>query len=139
MGDRGKAAAGVDNTSRRKWDLDEYADKAAERDRLEEEKLNPPRHDRGEIVVRDALKSRDYQVGWILSPLCRLSVSLSPHAINMHNISMPDGMASDARGCSTHRWTSRHAWARHRSSVHPCLYRSRLVTFATSARRVLLL
>jgi len=62
MGDRGKAAAGVDNTSRRKWDLDEYADKAAERDRLEEEKLNPPRHDRGEIVVRDALKSRDYQV-----------------------------------------------------------------------------
>jgi hypothetical protein len=83
MGDRGKAAAGVDNTSRRKWDLDEYADKAAERDRLEEEKLNPPRHDRGEIVVRDALKSRDYQVGWILLPLCCLSVPLSPQVINI--------------------------------------------------------
>jgi hypothetical protein len=62
MGPSNKGAAGVDNTARRKWDLDEYAEKGAERDRLEEEKNNPPPRDRGEIVVRDALKARDYQV-----------------------------------------------------------------------------
>lgn len=32
-----KAAAGVDNTQRRKWDKDEYAERAREREREEEE------------------------------------------------------------------------------------------------------
>lgn len=56
------AAAGVDNTTRRKWDRDEYASKAAERE-AEEEAANAPKPAySGAIVVREALKQRDYTV-----------------------------------------------------------------------------
>ena len=51
------AAAQVDNTTRRKWDKDEYAAKAKERERLEDEKekgknIRPPP---GAIIERKTL------------------------------------------------------------------------------------
>ena len=62
------AAAQVDNTARRKWDKDEYAAKAKERERLEDEKekgknIRPPP---GAIIERktlslDTIIQRDYK------------------------------------------------------------------------------
>ena len=61
-------AAQVDNTARRKWDKDEYAAKAKERERLEDEKekgknIRPPP---GAIIERktlslDTIIQRDYK------------------------------------------------------------------------------
>eukprot|EP00878_Enallax_costatus_P004943 GHUV01005199.1.p2 GENE.GHUV01005199.1~~GHUV01005199.1.p2 ORF type:complete len:221 (+),score=85.18 GHUV01005199.1:486-1148(+) len=74
MSKRGGKAAGVDNTARRTWDIEEYAEKAAKRDkaadddddsaiaikkrkRLERDPLH-----QGLIVARSNLTARDYQV-----------------------------------------------------------------------------
>ena len=63
-------SAGVDNTQRRKWDKEEYAAKAAERERAEEERergaSGRPRPPAGAIVERKALSvgaiiQRDYK------------------------------------------------------------------------------
>jgi len=61
-------SAGVDNTQRRKWDKDEYAAKAAERERLEQEreKAKSVRPPPGAIVERKNLSvgsiiQRDYK------------------------------------------------------------------------------
>lgn len=57
-------AAGVDNTSRRKWDKEEFAKRALEREEEEEEELEG-RHkgkSRGPLVQRKPLKNRDYEV-----------------------------------------------------------------------------
>lgn len=53
-------ASGVDNTFRRKWDRDEYRDRARDRDREEDERYRPK--PRGPPVQRKPLKHRDYEV-----------------------------------------------------------------------------
>ncbi|KAL6142541.1 hypothetical protein ACLB2K_060821 [Fragaria x ananassa] len=55
------AAAGVDNTHRRKFDLEEYAEKARERERKEEEGARKSKS-KGPPVQRKPLKHRDYEV-----------------------------------------------------------------------------
>jgi len=57
-------ATGVDNTSRRKWDKEEFAQRAREREEEEEEE-EAGRHrgkPRGPPVQRKPLKNRDYEV-----------------------------------------------------------------------------
>ncbi|XP_050382399.1 uncharacterized protein LOC126799277 [Argentina anserina] len=54
-------AAGVDNTHRRKFDLEEYAEKARERERKEEEVARKSKS-KGPPVQRKPLKHRDYEV-----------------------------------------------------------------------------
>lgn len=54
------SAAGVDNTFRRKFDREEYLERARERERQEEEKAKPK--GRGPPVQRKPLKHRDYEV-----------------------------------------------------------------------------
>jgi U4/U6.U5 tri-snRNP component SNU23 len=59
-----RMAAGVDNTARRKWDREEFAKRARERDEEEEEE-ETGRHrgkPRGPPVQRKPLKNRDYEV-----------------------------------------------------------------------------
>lgn len=53
-------ASGVDNTFRRKWDRDEYRDRARDREREEEDRYRPKA--RGPPVQRKPLKHRDYEV-----------------------------------------------------------------------------
>lgn len=74
MSDKKKKAAGVDNTARRTWDREEFADKAAKREaeadaddesayaikkrkRLERDPLH-----QGLIVARSNLQKRDYEI-----------------------------------------------------------------------------
>ncbi|XP_074558138.1 uncharacterized protein LOC141814039 [Curcuma longa] len=54
-------AVGVDNTFRRKWDRDEFLQKARERERQEEEDRFKSK-DKGPPVQRKPLKHRDYEV-----------------------------------------------------------------------------
>nr|AFK39822.1 unknown [Medicago truncatula] len=54
------SAAGVDNTFRRKFDREEYLERARERERQEEEQAKPK--GRGPPVQRKPLKHRDYEV-----------------------------------------------------------------------------
>jgi U4/U6.U5 tri-snRNP component SNU23 len=59
------AASGVDNTSRRKWNREEYIERAREREQREQEEEEAGRHrpkDRGPVVHRKPLKHRDYEV-----------------------------------------------------------------------------
>lgn len=63
-----KASSGVDNTTRRKWNKDEYTAKAAERERVEDEKFGfkKPSVPAGAIVERKELNvasiiQRDYK------------------------------------------------------------------------------
>lgn len=64
----GKAAASTDNTARRKWDREEFAAKAAERQAEEDAELEKaraslkPGYGAGAIVQREHLRQRDYQV-----------------------------------------------------------------------------
>ncbi|KAK9919949.1 hypothetical protein M0R45_028521 [Rubus argutus] len=55
------AVGGVDNTHRRKFDLEEYAEKARERERKEEEVARKSKS-KGPPVQRKPLKHRDYEV-----------------------------------------------------------------------------
>jgi U4/U6.U5 tri-snRNP component SNU23 len=65
-GDRGgggEMATGVDNTARRKWDKEEFAQRAREREEEEEEESSGRhRKPRGPPVQRKPLKNRDYEV-----------------------------------------------------------------------------
>lgn len=74
MSKRGGKAAGVDNTARRTWDKEEYAEKAAKRDKAADDDEDSaiaikkrkrlerdPLH-QGLIVARSNLTARDYQV-----------------------------------------------------------------------------
>ncbi|KAI9099164.1 hypothetical protein K1719_024931 [Acacia pycnantha] len=53
--------AGVDNTFRRKFDREEYLERARERERQEEEGRSRPKS-KGPLVQRKPLKHRDYEV-----------------------------------------------------------------------------
>lgn len=57
-----KKASGVDNTFRRKWDREEYAERARERDKELEEDGARPSAPRGPPVQRKPLQHRDYEV-----------------------------------------------------------------------------
>ena len=67
-----KRAAGVDNTARRTWDKEEFAEKAAKREKEESKETSQdlkkrkrlerdPLH-QGLIVERSTLKTREYQL-----------------------------------------------------------------------------
>mmetsp|Transcript_39974 Transcript_39974/g.55566 ORF Transcript_39974/g.55566 Transcript_39974/m.55566 type:complete len:211 (-) Transcript_39974:155-787(-) len=58
------SATGVDNTSRRTWDKDEFTAKAVEREREEDEDktLARPKPSDGQLVQRAPLRQREYQV-----------------------------------------------------------------------------
>ncbi|WOL16438.1 zinc finger matrin-type protein 2 isoform X1 [Canna indica] len=55
-------AVGVDNTFRRKWDKEEYIQRARERERQEEEEGRFKSKDKAPPVQRKPLKHRDYEV-----------------------------------------------------------------------------
>lgn len=60
MAQSGNQAVGVDNTFRRKFDREEYLQRAREREEKEKERLKPK--SKGPPVQRKPLKHRDYEV-----------------------------------------------------------------------------
>jgi hypothetical protein len=128
-----KRAAGVDNTARRTWDKEEYAEKAAEREKkavgedgeeitaLELKKRKRLERDplhQGLIVERSNLKTRDYQID-LTSRLNKTQVGAGGCAVPVVGGRGLEGLhglrCSLAAGRPPHRQRPPHA----RPACHP--------------------
>ncbi|KAK9725019.1 hypothetical protein RND81_05G116000 [Saponaria officinalis] len=82
MSQSNNQAVGVDNTFRRKFDGEEYLERAREREEKEKDRLKPK--SKGPLIQRKPLKHRDYEVD-LESRLGKTQVSQLPSYLSWLN------------------------------------------------------